>query len=152
MKHHLAQIERFLQVFAALANQRVVGADLDPKGLQLDSFREHVRGAIEERTGEHPRLHSLLLRIFLAVEGASRLFKARPRNVDAVLDVVEQPSRQRLDQPLLGRQSVGRRFVGLDPVAIIEDPPLAAHHALCAVGGCVLVAHRRWDPTPARPE
>jgi len=41
----------------------------------------------------------------------------------AVLAVIEQPPRQRLDELLLGEQRVGRRGVDLDPVAVVVDPP-----------------------------
>jgi hypothetical protein len=75
---------------------------------------------------------STSLVVHLAVEGEARLGQPRTRNVEAVLDVVEQAARQRLDEPLLDQQRVGGDFIGADPIAVVEDAQLPVDHPLGA--------------------
>ena len=125
MEHHLAQRQRLLQVLAALAHERVVRADLQAQRLDVDDLGEDLRRAVEERARQHRPLDPLLLRVGLGLEGASGLLEAEAGDVEPVLDVVEQPAGQRLDQRLLGGQRVSGRVVRLDPVTVVEDAPLS---------------------------
>jgi hypothetical protein len=47
VQHQLAEHERFLQVLAALAHQRVVGRDRHAQRLDLDQLGEDVGRAVE---------------------------------------------------------------------------------------------------------
>jgi hypothetical protein len=100
--------------------------DLDAVRLQFDEFPENVGGAVEEGAGEHRRLDPTPGRVGFCLVTAPRLVQPVPRDVESVFGVVEQASRQRLDQKLLRLQGVGGNRVGLDPVAVVEHPLLSA--------------------------
>ena len=104
-----------------------------PEPLDLDELGDEVRGPVEEGAGEHGSLHALALRVGLVVECATRVVQARTGDVEAVLHVVEQPARQRFDEPLLRRQRVGGDVVGTHPVAVVVDAQSTIDHALRAV-------------------
>jgi hypothetical protein len=56
-----------------------------------------------------------------------------------VFGVVEQAAGQRIDQPFLGFEGVGRHRIGLDPVAVVEDALLAVEQAARAFGRLVFL-------------
>ena len=105
-----------------------------PSAWMLDDLGEHLSVA---RLNSAPASMAPLTRCFcgigLGLERAARLFQADAGDVEPVLDVIEQPARQRLDQRLLRRQRVGGSVVRLDPVPVVEDPPLPVDLTLGAL-------------------
>ena len=51
--HQLAELQRFLQMVAALPHEGVVGLDLDAEGLDLHQLGEDARGAVEQRSSQY---------------------------------------------------------------------------------------------------
>jgi hypothetical protein len=123
MEDHRPQRQRLLKVFTARAHQGVVGGDAHPERLDLDELGEDVGGPVEQAAGEHGTFHALARGVVFLIERTPRLVEAETRHVQPVLDVVEEASCQRLDEPLLGKKGIGRNLVGLDPIPIVVDTP-----------------------------
>ena len=84
-------------MLATQAHERVLGVYLHAHRLHVDQLGEDVGDPIEEGARQHRALDPLALRVLLDLERPACCLEASARNVDSVLDVVEQPSRQRLD-------------------------------------------------------
>jgi hypothetical protein len=134
VQHHFTELERFLQVFAAISHQLVVFLDLYAEGLDFDELGDEVRRAVEEGAREHGALHPFALWVGLAFEGAAGVVEARARNVEAMLHVGEKAAGQRFDEALLRRQGIGRHVVGADPIAVVVDAQPAFDDALRSAG------------------
>ena len=106
-----AERQRLLQVLAAQAHQRIVGPDLDAQRLHLDGLGDESAARLNSAPASIAPFTRFFRGIGLGVEGGARLVQPDAGDVDAVLDVVEQPAGQRLDEPLLGAAAYqpGRR-------------------------------------------
>ncbi len=118
---HLAEFQRLDQAMTAFAHQRVVGGDLDPGRLQVHQAVEDIGRAIEERTREHGSIDALAFGIGLGLVGGAGLFQPPAGDVDAMLDMIEQASRQGLNQLPSRLETIPGWIVILDPVPIIVD-------------------------------
>ena len=144
MQHEPPQGESFLQAAAAFAHQFVVRRDFDAELFELGELGEDVGGAVEERAGEHRALDALLLRVGFRLIGRAGFIEPFARDVEAVLDVVEEAPGEGGDEGALGLDRIFGDRVRLDPVAVVIDPFDAVDDAPRAVGrrSGAVVGHR----------
>ena len=133
MANLLAKVQGLLEAGAAFVHEGVVHIHADAHALQFHQDGEDVRRAVEERARQHGALDASALGIGLGFERAARLVQAAAGYVDAVFGVVEQAPCQRPDQFAPRLHGVAGRVVGLDPVAVVENPIHAVDQASRAV-------------------
>ena len=129
------ELKCLFKALPALLHQFIVAADMNAVCAEINNRAEDVCGPVKQGTGQHGGIHSFLAWIGLFLVGSTCAVERVPGGIDAMLGVVESAPSQRFDQILLGFKSLGRGLVVTNPVAVVENKPLAVHGFLRAVVG-----------------